>query len=273
MKIYINEGSFGFEMSPLEKINLISDSPFSGIGLWFEKLDIWLDQTNTDPNTIKSVLQTKKVEVIEINFLKHLFTHEYENKKLQHEISQGIYYAKLFDAPFLTAATFGENLQPSLYRENIRKLSDKLKQENLSLAIEFLPWTDIPSITKLQELLTTIDRNNVGILLDTYHFFMGDPDLKALKKIPPEQIFLIHCNDLISNPDLFSKLSLIEITRGYRVAPGLGDFPLIPFFRTLKEIGVKAPVCLEVLNKNSTSQRHIDSVLNAYTSTVQQIGA
>ncbi|MNE26505.1 hypothetical protein D3C80_1198740 [compost metagenome] len=101
---------------------------------------------------------------------------------------------------------------------------------------------------------------------------MGDPDLKALKKIPPEQIFLIHCSDLISNPELFSKLSLIEITRGYRVAPGAGDFPLIPFFRTLREMGVTAPVCLEVLNKNSKSQRHINSVLNAYTSTMQQIG-
>ncbi|GAB3479786.1 sugar phosphate isomerase/epimerase family protein [Azotobacter salinestris] len=273
MKIYINEGSFGFAMSPLEKINLISNSQFSGIGLWFEKLDLWLDQENTDVQDIKSALQTKKVDVIEINFLKFLFTHEYESPELQHEISQGIYYAKLFGAPFLTAATFGENLQPSLYRENIRKLSEKLEQEDLSLAIEFLPWTEIPSITGLHELLAAVDRDNVGILLDTYHFFMGDPDLNALEKIPSEKIFLIHINDLINNPDLFSKLSLIEITRGYRVAPGLGNFPLIPFFKTLRKMGVKAPVSLEVLNKDSASQRHIDSVLNAYTSTLQQIGA
>ncbi|MBP5059771.1 sugar phosphate isomerase/epimerase family protein [Pseudomonas chlororaphis] len=273
MKIYINEGSFGFAMSPLEKIDLISNSQFSGIGLWFEKLDLWLDQENADPQEIKALLQTKNVDVIEINFLKSLFTHEYENPILQHEISQGVYYAKLFGAPFLTAATFGESLQPSLYRENIRKLSEKLEQEGLSLAIEFLPWTEIPSITELQELLAAVDRENVGILLDTYHFFMGDPDLNALKKIPPEKIFLIHSNDLVKNPDLFSKLSLIEITRGYRVAPGLGDFPLIQFFKTLREMGVKAPVSLEVLNKDSASQRHIESVLNAYTSTLQQIGA
>lgn len=273
MKIYINEGSFGFGMSPLEKINLISDSPFSGIGFWFEKLDLWLNQENTDPQEIESALRKKKVDVIEINFLKFIFTHEYESPELQHEISQAIYYAKLFGAPFITAGTFGENIQPSLYRENIRKLSEKLVQEDLSLAIEFLPWTEIPSITALQEQLTAIDRDNVGILLDTYHFFMGDPDLRALKKIPPEKIFLIHSNDLITNPDLFSKLSLIEITRGYRVAPGLGDFPLIPFFKTLREMGVKAPVSLEVLNKDSTSQRHIDTVLNSYTSTLQQIGA
>ncbi len=273
MRIYINEGSFGFDMSPLEKINLISDSPFSGIGLWFEKLDLWLDQEKIDLHDITSALQSKKVDVIEINFLKCLFTHEYEHPTLQHEISQGIYYAKLFGAPFLTAATFGENLQPSMYKANIRKLSKKLEQENLSLAIEFLPWTEIASITELQKLLVAIDRENVGILLDTYHFFMGNPDLNALNKIPPEKIFLIHINDLINNPALFSTLSLIEITRGYRVAPGLGDFPLIPFFKTLRAMGVKAPVCLEVLNKDSTSQRHIDSVLNAYTSTLQQIGA
>ncbi|UMZ14043.1 sugar phosphate isomerase/epimerase [Pseudomonas sp. MPFS] len=273
MKIYINEGSFGFGISPLEKINLISDSSFSGIGLWFEKLDLWLGQKNTDLQDISSALKTKKVDVIEINFLKLLFTHSYEHPELQHEISRGIHYAKLFNAPFLTAATFGENLQPTLYRENIRKLSKKLELENISLAIEFLPWTEIPSITDLQEQLATIDRDNVGILLDTYHFFMGDPDLKALQKIPPEKIFLIHINDLINDSELFSTLSLIEITRGYRVAPGLGDFPLIQFFKTLREMGVKAPVSLEVLNKNSTSKHHIDSVLNSYTSTLQQLGA
>ena len=273
MKIYINEGSFGFDMSPLEKIDLISNSEFSGIGFWFEKLDLWFHQANADPQEFKSLLQTKNVDVIEINFLRCLFTHDYENPKLQHEISRGIYYAKLFGAPFLTAATFGEDLQPSLYRENISKLAEKLEQEGLSLAIEFLPWTEIPSITKLQELIAVVDRDNVGILLDTYHFFMGDPDLDALKRIPPEKIFLIHGNDLLRDTDLFSKLSLIEITRGYRVAPGLGDFPLNQFFKTLREMGVNAPVSLEVLNRDSTSQYHIESVLNSYTSTLHQIGA
>ncbi|AZE56440.1 hypothetical protein C4K03_4301 [Pseudomonas synxantha] len=273
MKVYINEGSFGFAMSPLEKIELISESKFSGIGLWFEKLDLWLEQEHAEPEKIKALLQEKAVDVIEINFIKTLFTHEYEDPQLQHEIARGIFYAKLFDAPFLTAATFGENLKPSLYEENIRKLSQRLEREGLSLAIEFLPWTEIPSISALQAVLVAVDRENVGILLDTYHFFMGDADLAALERVPAQKIFLIHSNDLIKQPDLFSTLSLIEITRGYRVAPGLGDFPLEQFFKTLRQMGVKAPVSLEVLNKDSTSEQHIESVLNAYTSTMQQIGA
>lgn len=272
MKIYINEGSFGFDMSPMKKINLISDSPFSGIGLWFEKFDIWINQKSQNAGDFRLALQTKKVDVIEINFLKLLFTHEYDSPELQHEISQGIHYAKLCRAPFLTAATFGENIQQSLYVANIRRLSEKLRQENILLAIEFLPWTEISSITKLQELLIVIDRDNVGILLDTFHFFMGDSDLEALKRIPPKNIFLIHCNDLVDNNELLSELSLIEITRGYRVAPGLGNFPLARLFRTLREMGVEAPVSLEVLNRESTTQRHIDSVLDAYISTLRQMG-
>lgn len=273
MNIYINEGSFGFEMTPLEKASLISSSAFSGIGFWFEKIDIWIKLNNIDAQEFASVLVAKNVKVIEINFLKHLFTDDYESPELQNEIAKGIYYAKLLGAPFLTAATFGENIQPLRYKENIRKLSEQLEREGLLLAIEFLPWTEIPSITALQVLLESINRDNVGILLDTYHFFMGDPSLDALKKIPPERIFLIHANDLVEDRELFSRLSLIEITRGYRVVPGQGDFPLNAFFKTLREMGVEAPVSLEILNRESATREHIYSILNSYASIQQQMGA
>ncbi|MCG9689482.1 sugar phosphate isomerase/epimerase, partial [Vibrio tubiashii] len=215
----------------------------SNIGLWTK------DKNLAQLKSIEDCLNLNNVNVVEINFITKLFDHKYDSPLLVEEIEQCIRLAKSVHATFVTAASFCEKLDTDLVKSNIRQLALRLQEENLDLALEFLPWTAVSSVDKLWRLISDLELDNVSILLDSFHFFKGESTYRQLDEIPIDKIRLVHLNDFsnqvpIDNADL----SLIEQTRGFRLFPGEGDFPIAELMTYLKKRGFKGYVNLEVLN-------------------------
>ncbi len=128
--------------------------------------------------------------------------------------------------------------------ERFGALCERSAAHDLSVAIEFLPWTGIPDATTAWEIARRAGQSNGGVLLDTWHFFRGNPSIEALRAIPVERIVGLQINDGPGQPIG----EIRDETRHGRRLPGEGDFDLVGLIGVLESMGVSAPWAIEVMS-------------------------
>ena len=87
------------------------------------------------------------------------------------------------------------------------------------------------------------DRDNGGIVFDTWHFFRGDPDFDLLATVPGDRIYCVQIDDAAATP----RTSLRDDTKN-RLLPGDGDLDLARAVRALAEIDALRWVGPEVIS-------------------------
>jgi sugar phosphate isomerase/epimerase len=123
-------------------------------------------------------------------------------------------------------------------------LCDRAAERGLLVHIEFLPWSRIPNVTAAWEIVRRADRANGGVLLDAWHFFRSGADLAALRAVPGERVLGFQLDDGPNDPEP----DLPEASLHARLLPGEGELNLGALLATLREIGVVAPVGVEVFS-------------------------
>src|SRR5262249_24035641 len=94
------------------------------------------------------------------------------------------------------------------------------------------------------ELVRLADRPNGGIVLDDWHWFRGSPVPAMLDGIPPERITVVQLCDGHAQP----VGSLMEATLDHRLLPGAGAWDLVGLLQQLRDLGVGAPISVEILS-------------------------
>jgi len=154
--------------------------------------------------------------------------------------------AEAFDARHLQAVgTFTTDVLEADAAQAFAGLCDRAAEHGLLVALEFVPGTNIPDAAVAQRIVTEADRRNGGICVDAWHHFRGRADDALLLALRPEQVVMIQLDDgprTARHPDF-----LID-TMQYRLPPGAGEFDLAHFLRLLWQVGVDAPVSVEVLS-------------------------
>jgi sugar phosphate isomerase/epimerase len=74
-------------------------------------------------------------------------------------------------------------------------LCDRAAEHGLRLQLEFIPGTGIPDLTAAWEIVTAADRDNGGVLLDTWHFFRSGSSFELLESLPADRIFGLQIED------------------------------------------------------------------------------
>ncbi len=127
---------------------------------------------------------------------------------------------------------------------DLRALADLAGPHGFRVAYEFLAWAAwIRDIKTAWEVVRRADRENAGLLLDTFHIFMAGSRLEDLECVPSDRIFLVHLADA---PAL--NLPLTEISRHHRLFPGEGVLPIPELLGRLHAKGYAGFYSLEVHN-------------------------
>jgi len=85
---------------------------------------------------------------------------------------------------------------------------------------------------------------SVGIMMDTFHSYKSGVPLDEIRRLPREQLLIVHVNDC---PDLPRE----QLHDGHRVYPGQGVIPLVEEFRLLKhEVGYRGFLSIEIFNRD-----------------------
>ena len=150
----------------------------------------------------------------------------------------------------------------TLLAVRFRAVADILAEFNIRLALEFVgpetlrvgpsamgPNPFIYNIAQTVELIDTINapKANVGLLVDSFHWFTSEATIDDLLALPPSQIVHVHINDAPDRP-------IHEQKDFERLLPGDGIIDLKGFLRTLAGVGYSGFVAVETFNKELTAQ-------------------
>ena len=124
------------------------------------------------------------------------------------------------------------------------RLCDQAGEHGLQVELEFTPFPPFPDLASAWEIVSLADRPNGGILLDTWHFFRGRPDLELLAAIPGDRIMAVQLSDGLEG----FRESLLKDTFRHRELPGDGCFDLAAVLKVLDRTGGLNRVGPEVLS-------------------------
>jgi sugar phosphate isomerase/epimerase len=128
----------------------------------------------------------------------------------------------------------------------LRHLCDLAADRGLSVSFEFLPWSAVPTIAAAIRLIDSVDRQNLGLVLDTWHWTRqpGGPDPASLRALPGERIHVLQLNDAPSH-----------IVEGQdRLPPGDGTVDLAGLVSILRDMGASPMVVAEVFAPSLLSE-------------------
>ena len=136
--------------------------------------------------------------------------------------------------------------------ERFKPIAAILDAAGISLGLEFIGPKTIRDSHKHDFVYTMGDMldlgaeigPNVGLLMDSYHWYTSHATLDELGKVKKEQIVYVHLNDAREG------LEIDEQIDGIRRLPGeTGVIDLKGFIRTLKAIGFDGPAAVEPFKK------------------------
>ena len=126
-----------------------------------------------------------------------------------------------------------------------KRAADRLGPLGAGLAVEYLAITPMRTIEGALELIDRAGVANAGVLVDTWHFFLGPDGWDELAKLPLDRLAYVQFDD---HPAITGE-DLREETIHRRVFPGEGLFELERFSRTLRSRGFDGLVSVEVLSQ------------------------
>jgi sugar phosphate isomerase/epimerase len=163
------------------------------------------------------------------------------------------------EARTVIAATLAPELPPPAEsRAWLRRICDLAADRGLSVSFEFLPWTAVPTLASAVRLLDDVDRDNLGLVIDAWHWFRqpGGPDLAALREVAPDRIHLLHLDDAPSG----ASADLMSESGTARLLPGKGAVGLAALIDVISDTGATPGVVTEVF---SSSLRELGPLENA----------
>jgi 2-keto-myo-inositol isomerase len=111
----------------------------------------------------------------------------------------------------------------------------------IKLAFEFLGfgWCSVRTPRGAQEIIQQTGRDNVGMVVDAAHFYIGGGLLTEIEQLDARSIYTFHLDDV-------EDISKEGYTDAARLLPGLGVVPLDEICRRLKGIGYDGPCSIEL---------------------------
>jgi sugar phosphate isomerase/epimerase len=127
--------------------------------------------------------------------------------------------------------------------ERFAGICARAAERGLLVAIEFLPWSEIPDVATAWEIVRRSGAPNGGLDVDAWHYYRGPSTDAQLRAVPPEHVVVLQLDD--AGPP---EGDLAEDTSTRRRLPGEGELDLVGLIRTLDDMGVDAPVSVEILS-------------------------
>jgi sugar phosphate isomerase/epimerase len=150
--------------------------------------------------------------------------------------------------------------------DRARRYGEVAARLRLSVALEpigLAPFMSTPG--EALRIAQTTGLPNVGIMMDTFHYFKSSVQLPEIQAVPVAKLLICHVNDA---PDLPRE----QLADSDRVYCGLGAIPLVEEFRLLKKMGFRGYLSVEIFNKDywnddhetvvRQSKEHLDNVLS-----------
>ena len=248
MKIALNVVTTGIE-KPLEKdIQFAGKHGYDGVEIDTRKLETYLkDHSMAD---LKKLLKENKLEVAALMAFPFIPFGEKKKESLA-SIAKWAPVAKELGAPGLLTYIWFEPPK-ELSEEQKFKEAGKAAAEYAEIAgksgvkIILEPCGGAPFANNPKDVLRVIKEAgnppNLGLMMDTFHYFKSNVSMTDKKAIPLNMLKLIHVNDC-------DDLPREKLNDSNRLYPGKGIIPLVEDFKMLKEKGYEGYLSIEIFRQ------------------------
>jgi 4-hydroxyphenylpyruvate dioxygenase len=128
--------------------------------------------------------------------------------------------------------------------EDFYELGERAAKRGLRVAFEALAWgRHINDYRDAWEVVRRAGHPSVGLVLDSFHTLARKTDLRAMRSIPADRIFLVQLADA---PLL--DMDYLSWSRHYRSFPGQGELPVDSFMETLQATGYDGLLSHEIFS-------------------------
>jgi 2-keto-myo-inositol isomerase len=245
MKIGFNGASTMKADLPTD-IRIASQAGYDLIEIWAKKMEAYLSDHALDD--VRKLLEEARIRPLAINSVEFItFNSSWEKTNTMNLISRYAEMADRLDCPYvvLVPSPRPDGVTDKEVRDEsvrvLREISDRFKNHKVRFAFEFLGfrWCSVSTLEEDDSIVRAVNRKNIGMVLDTFHFYAGGSSVNTIRNVDQEKIFIFHINDA-------EKLPREQLQDAHRLYPGEGVIPLEEIVSGLKGIGYDGPVSLEM---------------------------
>jgi 2-keto-myo-inositol isomerase len=268
MQLAIN-GATTMHATLPEDIAAASAAGFRALEIWAAKMDTYL--AGQPVEELKSLFDQAALRPASINSIEFITFRppaEYATIKARCqelcELAQALGCDKIVVVPSPTPVgiSWGEIRDESVHV--LRELSEIAAPYGVQLAFEFLGfgWCSVRTLAQCWEIVRETDRANVGLVIDTCHFYAGRSKLHTIEQLDPLKILIFHINDVEKRP-------LDTIEDAHRLLPGEGVIPLDDILIRLRQIGFDGLCSIELFRPEYWERDPVELATAARAATME----
>lgn len=226
-----------------ERVAAAASSGMKAIGLYLPEYERLLNEEHRTPESIKRLLESHEIVISDLEVARDWWARsgpDFDAARQQERVAFDI--ADTIGARYLQAiGPYGCSLDQAI--EGFASLCDRAAEHDLLVGIEWLPFTNITNAEQAAAIVNGADRPNGGYCVDIWHHVRGANDMSMIRSLDPDRVFAVQLNDGTTKPALGDYK---DDCLANRLVPGDGDFDVAGFVRLLVDMGVSAPLSLEI---------------------------
>lgn len=251
MKAAIN-GATTMPYSLEEDICAAAEAGFQGIEIWWEKVPKYLESHTME----ELAASLKRQHIVPVGICPFLVSPFRDTKKCRETFERALETAEAIGCDLITVCPdfrpAGMSVEDGRKRhaEEFSWYAGKAQEKNIRLAIEPIAGhTMVPGPAEalcLAEMAGSPD--NLGIVLDTFHYMRSGITEEAVLSIPKDRLYIVHIND--SQPGMAEELRDAD-----RLYPYEGCINLDRYREMLETVGYEGYCSVEVFRPEYWEQK------------------
>ena len=243
----------GHNLSITEEVDIAAEAGYRAIEPWIGKIDAYLDQGGSLKDLAKRIADHGMTVESSIGFAPWIVNDDAQRtkgieaaKRDMDRVAQ--VGGKRMAAP-AAGAQNGSDVDLMKAAERYRALLELGDKMGVVPMVEV--WGFSKTLTKLsQAVFVAVEAAHpkACVLADVYHLHKGGSDYRGFNLMSANSMHVLHMNDYPANPPRET------ITDGHRVYPGDGVAPMRDILRTLRDIGFRGHLSLELFNESYWKQ-------------------
>ncbi len=249
-----------------------SAAGFDLIEIWAAKMREFLKTRSVAD--LKNLLEENNLEPYSINSIEHItFRTAEDYEKIKAECKEFSRIAGEINCPYVVVVPGklpdGAS-EEEIIEESVRvlnELADIAEKHNVGLAFEFLGQADcsVQTLDLDKKIIEKVNRDNVGLVIDTFHFYAGNSTFEAIETLDPKKLFVFHINDAENLPKA-------DLTDAHRLYPGTGILPIKEIKERFDKIGYDRMVSIEIFRPEYWAQDPFEVARKAKEATEKVLG-
>lgn len=241
---------------------------FDFLEIWAAKLRTFLHHRTS--RELNELIAKTGVQPLSINSIEHVtFRDERAFSSIKDQCAELSHIAAKIKCPYVVVVpgTLPDSgaTRAEVIAESVRVLTELCEiaaRHDVALAFEFLgqPDCSVPTLDLAHEIVRAANRPNLGLVIDSFHFYAGGSTIEMIQSLDPNLIYVFHINDA-------ENLPREQLLDKHRLLPGLGILPLREMIAAFRKIGYDKVASVEIFRPEYWDRDPFDLARDARTAT------